>query len=278
MTNLRTTLDGLRAALAEAFFSFIGFLPYLAAALLLLFVGWQVARLMRKAAMRLVGSADTLLKRYGRRRAARRSPLSPAVLALVGNVVFWLVILLFVVLAASVARLALFTDWLYEIIAYLPTLLAGGLILLAGYLVSSLVRDVVAAACESAGSRHGELLGLLAQGAIFVAALVIGLAQIGIDVTFLTILFGVVASGLVLALALAFGLGSRVFVSNVIAAHHAREAFSSGQLARIGNIEGQIIEFTPTAVVLATEHGRLSVPAGKFQEQATLIVTADDHE
>lgn len=277
MTELSEGLRNLRAALGEAWRSFLDALPELGAALLLLLAGWIVARIVRALTLRLGGGVNRFLAGFGRMTHAKKRPqLSGAVLALIGNVAFWVIILLFVTLAARALGLALFTEWLDRIVAWLPTLLAGGLILLAGYYVSVVARDVVTAALESAHSPQAELFGLIAQAAIFLAAIVIGLDQVGIDITFLTTVFAIVVGGLLLSLALAFGLGATSFVGNLLGAQQLQRLLEPGQTVRIHGVEGQVIEFTPTSVILATDEGRLSVPAKLFQEEATLIVADED--
>ncbi len=277
MTELFGNFDSLKAETALR--EIVAYLPWLAGAILLLVIGWIVARLMRAATLRLGAGLNAFLARFRRRGAAGRPlKLSPALLKLIGNVVFWLVLLVTIALAARLARLDLFTTWLDRIVAYLPSLLAGGLILLVGYLVSTAARDLVTTALDSAGSEQSDFFGFLAQGAIFLAALVIGLDQIGVDVTMLTILFAVIVGGLLLCLALAFGLGARSFVANLIGAHQLRAHLAPGQHARIGEHEGQVIELTPTTVILATDHGRVTIPAKLFQEEVTVIAGAGDHE
>lgn len=277
MTEFSTTLEELRVAVTAAFHQFIDYLPWLLAAVLLLVVGWRIARLVRAGTVHLGGALNTALARLGGG-ARRRSRLTPAVLALIGNVAFWLVVLLSIALAARVAGLDLFTTWLDRIVNYLPTLLAGALILLAGYLVSNVARDLVAATLDSAGSEQSDFFGMLAQGAIFLAALVVGLDQVGVDVTVLTILFGVIVGGLLLSIALAFGLGARSLVSNLIGAQQLRGHLAPGQHARFGEHDGLIVEISPTSVVIATEQGRLHVPASVFQEEAVLVLTAEDDD
>jgi hypothetical protein len=279
MSDLSQSLQSLQDMLGDAWRSFVEYLPHLGAAILLLLVGWLVASLVRGATVRLAGGFDTVLARVGRWSASRRRlQLTPGARKLIGNVVFWLIILLFVSMAARVARLEVFTIWLDRIVAYLPTLIAGGLILLAGYFVSTLVRDLVTAALDSAGSTQSELLGRIAQGGIFLAATVIGLDQVGINITFLTALFSIVAGGLLLSLALAFGLGARVLVANLLGARQLQRLLEPGQIARISGMEGQVLELTSTSVVLATDDGRMAVPAKLFQEEAFLIKAADDNE
>jgi len=278
MDEVSGTLESMGEAATGALEALAESLPLLVAALLLVLVGWAVARLTRGATMKLAEGVNALFVRLGRRRAQRAAQMTPAVVSLLGNVAFWLVMLVAVALAARVAGLQMFTVWLDRIVGYLPTLLAGGLILLAGWLVSTLARDVVAAALESAGSEQSHFFGLMAQAAIFLAALVIGLDQIGIDVTMLTILFGVIVGGLLLCLALAFGLGARSFVGNLIGAQQIRGLLQPGQRARIGEHEGTVVEMTPTTVVLATEQGHVTIPAKLFQEQVTLVYAPDDDD
>jgi hypothetical protein len=200
------------------------------------------------------------------------------VLALIGNVAFWVVMLLFAAMAARVGRLDAFTSWLDRIVAYLPMLVAGGLIALAGYLVSTLVRDVVAATVASTGSSQADLFGFIAQSAVFLTAVVIGLDQIGIDVTFLITLLAITVGGLLLALVFAFGFGARAFVGNLIAAHQVQQILEPGIVVRIGEDQGQVLEITTTSVVLVTDKGRLVVPAKTFQEQTALIVADYENE
>lgn len=278
MTDFSSTLEELRRTLGAAVEASLDYLPWLLAGLALLVIGWRVARLVRRGTERLGDGLNGLFGRVGRRKSRRRLQVSPAILTLIGNVAFWLVILLTIALAARVAQLDAFTAWFDRVVGYLPTLLAGGLILLAGYLVSTLARDVVSAALDSAGSGQSEFFGLVAQSAIFLAALVIGLDQIGVDVTMLTILFGVIAGGLLLSLALAFGLGARGFVGNLIGAHQVRQDLQPGQHARIGEHDGTVVELTSTAVILATREGRVTIPARLFQEQAVVVYTAVDDD
>jgi hypothetical protein len=277
MSDLSQSLQTLQGTLADAYRSFIEYLPHFVAALLLLLAGWLVARLLRGLCIRLAGGLNNVLAGLSRwSRAKRRLTLTSGARVLIGNIVFWVIILLFVAMAARVARLELFTVWLDRIVAWLPTLFAGGLIVLAGWFAGVLVRDLVSAALASAGSGQSELFGRILQGAVFIAGLVIGLDQIGIDITFLTILFAIVVGGLLLAVALAFGAGARDLVANLIGAQQLTRLLEPGQVARIDGIEGQVLELTPTSVVLATDEGRMAIPAKRFQEAAVLIVTAED--
>jgi hypothetical protein len=276
MDNLSAWLDDFRTTVLDGLEAFASYLPYLLGALTLFVVGWLVARLLRALFMRLGAGLNKLLDRVVQPLGARRLKLAQPIIALIGNVIFWVVVLIFAATAARVGRLDAFTAWLDRIVAYLPTLLAGGLIALAGYLVSTLIRDVVSATVASTGSGQADLFGFIAQSAVFLSAVVIGLDQIGIDVTLLITLLGIVVGGSLLGIVFAFGFGARTFVGNLIAAQQLRQVIEPGTVVRVAEEEGQVLEITPTSIVLVGAKGRLMVPAKVFQEETTLIVA--DHE
>jgi hypothetical protein len=277
MTDLNDWLSGVGASFWSALEGIGAYIPNLLAALLLLAVGWVVARLLKGAFVKLAQSVNSFLVRV--RPAARpRLQLSPTLIALLAHVLFWLLMLVFTAIAARVARLDLFTDWLDRVVAYLPTLVAGGLIALSGYLVSTLIRDLVTTTVQSTGTARSELFGLGAQGAVFLTAVVVGLDQIGVDVTLLIVLLAILLGAALLCLVLAFGFGARVFVGNLIGAQQALGVLEAGQTAEIDGLSGQVLEVTSTSVVLATPRGRLVVPARLFMEKATLIVLDSDDE
>lgn len=272
MDDVSAWFDGVTAATAEVQSQFVAYVPSLLGALLLLTIGWGVARLARAGAHKLGGGLGRLLERgvrFGRLSKLRLSPRIPELLA---SIVFWLVLLLFITAATKVARLDAFSAWLDRIVAYLPALIAGGIIILLGYLISAMVRDLVTATFVTAGLGRGELVGSLSQAAIVVVAVVIGIDQVGIDVTFLVTMVAIVASAILGGVSLAFGLGARDFVSNLIGAHYLQQQIQPGQATRIGEIEGEVLELTPTSVVLATPDGRMMVPAKLFNEVATVLL------
>ena len=253
----------------------LDFIPTLFGAVAILVSGWLIARIVRSAILRLVRWLNgTLDSRLGPDRA-RHLLLSEAGTRLLGRVTFWIIILIFVTVATRVLGLDAFSAWLDRVVAYLPTLVAGALIVLVGLLISALARELTAAGAASAGIPHAELVGRVTQLTILITALILGINQIGIDVTLLITLIAIVVAAGVGSLSLAFALGSRGFVSNLIASHYLQQHYRPGQRARIGEVVGEILELTPVSVVLAAKEGRVFVPARVFTEQSTALLSED---
>ncbi|MCF8719474.1 mechanosensitive ion channel family protein [Nitrospina gracilis] len=268
MELLSSWFQEIKTASLPALENLIGYLPSLFGAAALLAVGWLVAGLAQVGFVKTVVALDRVLSRTPiKRSTAPHLQVTHPALDLFGKIVFWAVILFFVKFATDILGLHAVAQWLNQVVTYLPTFLAGGIILIAGVLLSVLVRDLTITTADTAGIPQASLLGTLAQGATLITALVIGLDQIGIEVSFLSTLIAIGAAAFLGSLALAFGLGGRTFVSNLIGAHFVHKQYQVGQRVRWGKREGVILEFTPTSVVLATKEGRLILPASLFEEE-----------
>ncbi len=267
------------AGVTEITGQIMAYLPRVLAAIAILFAGWLIAKLIRMLSEHVISGLDRFwhkaVLRSGLEQLQPRYP--PAKIA--GEILFWLIILLFITLAAQILGLGVFVDWLTKVVAYLPVFLAGLLIVLAGFIVSSLVRDLVAATAISAGMSQGDLLGRAAQVVILLTSIILGIDQIGIDVMFLAVVMGIILAATLGAVALAFGFGARTHASNIIAAHQLQHIYKPGERIQIGDISGKIIEITATRVVIDSAEGRINIPASKFDESvSTLLAEGDSHE
>jgi small-conductance mechanosensitive channel len=271
-----TTYDNFTAALASTFSQVAAriaeYVPNLLGAAVLLLGGWLVARLLRGLAVKLMHVVELLLHRLSRAPEAKPPRIPSASVEIVGSILFWVVILFFAAAATHVLGLGVFSSWLQDLMTYLPTLVAGALIILAGVLLSGLARDLTVAALGTLPERQRALLGRIVQGTILVTAVAIGADQIGIKITFLVILAAVVMSAVVGGVALAVSLGARSYVANLIGAHYVRQAFEIGQQVRIGEHAGTILELTAVSIILETEQGRVSIPAKVYNEHPIVLL------
>lgn len=249
-------------------------LPNILGALILLFVGWLLARLLRSVATKFTDIIDKIIQRYTHKSGIRKATLPLTSSQLIGGTVYWITILFFVTASTKVLDLDIFTDWLNSVLSYVPTLLAGALIILAGILVSGITRDVAIAAFPHKSRDQKVIVGQVVYIVILVTAIVIGADQIGIDITFLVVLLSVISAAFLGGLALTVSLGARTTMNNLISVHIFRNHHKLGERIRIGEHEGKIIEFTSTHVVLDTNEGVVSLPAKIMSEN--VVITLQD--
>jgi hypothetical protein len=269
--TLNRWLDASHAFLSTLAGRTIELLPDLAGAMVLLLLGWAVAGLARALIGRLADALNRFLERFRHARTPGHVTVPGGVVRVAGNVGYWLIIVFFAATAARAAHLEGIAGWLGRILGHVPSIIGAGLIVLAGYVVSTLVRDLVAATMMSAGASHAEAGARFAQGITFLVAIVIAFDQLGIDVTFLVTILSILLGGSLLSLAVAFGLGARELVGNLIGAQDASRHYAPGQSVHIAGVEGEILEFTSTSIVLETHEGRMHVPAKVFHEQASIL-------
>ena len=276
MANASDITTQLETTVQEVTASIVASLPSIAAALLLLLVGIFAARLVRSLTLKLLHLLNRFLEQVlsGRTRAVVF--FSANITRLVASILYWIILFIFITADLHTAGLTGVSAWLERIVDFLPGIVTGGLIILLGYILAGLVRDVTLAAAHSAEFSEAVVISRLAQAITLVTALIIGLQQIGIDVSFLTTILGISSAALLFGFALAFGLGARTLVSNLIAAHHLRDILEPGQTIRIRDWEGTVLEVSPTAVILDTEQGRTTIPAKLYQEEAVVTLLADN--
>ena len=249
--------------------------PNILGSILLVLAGWFLARLLRAAIIRLSGRLDGLFRSQARDDFLRRLGVERPASTVIGGIVFWLVFLVFFTAATETLGLPVLATWLSGVSYYLPRILVAALIILAGLLAANLARDAIAATAGAAGLAYSGLLGRAVYVIILLVAIVTGVDQLGVESRFLTLTITVVIAALIGGAALAFGLGSRTTVSNIIAAHYLRQIYRVGQTVRIRDVYGRIAEITPTAVILDGPEGRVLVPAKDFSEVASVLIVKE---
>ncbi len=274
------TFNSLRHALSTSFGELVqaltAYLPDLVIALLLLLLGWLLARLLRGLILRFGSGIDRLMLMYRPHAPTKALPLRKPASDIVARLAYWLVILFFVAAAVEPLGLPGLAEWLNHFIRYLPRILVGTLVVLVGYLLGGIVHDIVRSRAQARSSEAAAMLGLVCEGLIVACAVILGIDQLGLDITLLVNIVTIAAAALLGGLGLAFGLGASHQVSNVLASHHLRKLYRVGQRVRVGGIEGCILELTATAVILDTEEGQAVVPARHFTDQISLLRRLED--
>lgn len=268
-------LESLTRNFKIVFEQITAYLPQLIAAVVVIIAGWLIAKLVRTLSIRLAGGLDQIWHRVILRSGLERLTVRHPPARIIGETLFWLTILFFIVAAADILQLDIFVKWLSDLVEYFPSLLAGALIVLAGIIIGAITRDLVEAAATTAGISQSQLLGKTVYITILAIAIIIGINQIGIDTTLLFVLAAIILAMTLGGLALAFALGVRSHVANIIAARELRHHYRLGDSILIRQTTGKIIEITMTKVIIDTGKERLMIPAGLFDEEMSGLAVQD---
>ena len=247
----------------------------LLSAVALLAIGLLLAFLLRMVAVRIVAAFERAAPGRELRTSFAGVVRERRISEIVGSVVSWGVLLFFVATAANVLGLALLNTIVASLSQFVPRVLVAVLILVAGMVLGNLARATLASTAGAA-TVFGAGFGQLVRIAIVTAAVLIAVAELGVDIALLTAIFSVALAALLGGFALAFGLGARTAIGNIIGSHYLRQTFEIGQTVRIGGIEGRIAALTATAVILEGPNGRTIVPAKQFGEMPSELLVKRD--
>jgi small-conductance mechanosensitive channel len=248
--------------IGEIVSSVAAWLPGLAAALLLLFVGWIVARLVQFLTRNILArlGLDRLSERAGLSQVFSQAGLVSSASDLLARLVYWLVLLVFLLAATESLGLVGVVEILRGFVNYLPRVLAATVILILGSLLARLVSDAVRALSVQAGLDSGPVMGQAVRYVLLIFAIILALEQLGIETNLLTIAASAIIGALAIALALAFGLGSRDLARNIMAGYHARDSFLPGQRLTFAGRTGRLVLIGTVKFILETEAGLVSLP------------------
>ncbi len=194
------------------------FLPRLALAALVVVGGWLLASAARFAAVKALRAINfhVLTGRAGMDSFLRQGGIERDTTDLVGWLIYWLVILAALLVAFNTLGLAYITDVLGQVVLFVPRVLLALLVLAFGTYFAAFIGATVAAYCRNARIADGELLGNLARYAIVVFVVLIALDQVNVGGEIVRQSFLIILAGVVLALALAFGLGGREWAARLL--------------------------------------------------------------
>jgi hypothetical protein len=268
-------LEAIQQQTMEVFSTIIDHLPNVIGGILLLLAGWLLARFLRMVVTRFIRTLNGLLDKQLQGSNLQFVRISNATEKLLGYVVFWSTILVFVTIAVGLVGFSAAAAWLDRLVVFVPSLVSGGLIIVISYILGTIARHLVQHATAAADISRAVLFGQIAQTAFLVIGVIIGLGQIGVDVTFLVILLAIGFAAVLAGFSLAFGLGARTMVQNLIAVRHLRQLVRPGQIVQIGGDRGRLLEFSTTGLVLETADGRKLIPAGLCMEHAFSVITRE---
>lgn len=265
---------------AETLSGIVLWLPNLLGALAILLVGWLVARLVQFVIGGLLRRVrlDTLAERVGISRLLSNAGLDPSVAGMLARLAYWLVLFIFVLAAAETLGLLGIAETLNRLVGYLPNVIAAALILLLGSVFAQVVGDGMRAMMMQAGVSAGPALGQVVRYSLLVFVIILALDQLGIQTALLTIAASALLIAIMLALALAFGLGSRDLARNIMAGFHAKESFEEGQQLSIRGQAGQLTSIGTVKSLLKTSNGWLSLPNSVLTEEEVIVLEAREAE
>jgi hypothetical protein len=221
-------------------------------AVIAVIAGFVIGSILAIAARRALGAPT--------RRNAMRAIAVPA-----GTFLFWISVIAGAVTAIGFSSPDTLKPIPSDVLAWLPRVLAAGLILLAGYAGGGALAAAVATASQRAiGHRPAGLERALRWGTL-AAAIVLALGNIGVQTTLLNILVAGAVGTAGLTFALLAATGGKTVASSIAAGRTLRTELKVGAHLKTESLDGHITAIRPAVIHLDQGNGRTTViPTAKL--------------
>ncbi|MFO7542877.1 MAG: hypothetical protein R6W97_08745 [Thiobacillus sp.] len=215
---MQQQLDVFVASLISFWTQLAGFVPQLLAAMLLLFVGWLFANLVRTGVMKLLDvlKFDQLAGKTGIEAFLKQGNIDITLSRLLAKLAYWIIIFIVIVTVANSLGLHMVAELFNKVVFYIPNIIVAIFVLVFGVLVARFINRMAFAYLNNIGVQGALTISTLAEYATIVFVVFVALEQLAIGTMLLTAAFQIGFGAVGLALALAFGLGGREWAAGVI--------------------------------------------------------------
>lgn len=188
---------------------FVSFLPNLLIMLFTLILGFLFAWILRLVLLRIfsVINFDIWCDRVGLTAIIRKGDVWAKPSEVFGRILFWFLIILFLMIGLSALQLKTIDDLTAQFFLYIPRAFSALLILIVGYIFAGFVSRAVLIAAVNSGYHYAKILAEAVRLLFVVLILAMSLEQLQIAPGIVMAAFSIIFGGIVLALAIAFGVG-----------------------------------------------------------------------
>lgn len=274
-------LDQLKnGVFAELLARFSAAIPKLTFALLVMLIGWLIAKGIRRIIRRILAGlgVDTLAERLNDIDIVQRSGMRIEISSVLSQMVYYLLMLGFVIFATDILGIPAITQMVRDLVDYIPALFSAFILLLMGLFLADMIRGIVLTACQSMGLPSAKVIATAVFYFLFVTVAVSALAQAKINTGFMAVNISIIIGALALAFAIGYGLASRELLSNYLAGGYNRNKIVVGDDIRIIGMRGKVIGLDATSITLQTDKSEVIIPLSKLATEKVEVFYPDGQE
>jgi hypothetical protein len=189
----------------------LGYIPAIAGAIIILVVGWLLAKLIEGIIIRVLKAIrlDNASDKAGISNVLAQGDIKMTLSELIGGVIYWLIILVVIATALGTLNLTIAAELVSKLVEYVPNILAAIFILVVGTFLANFVATIVRTAASNAGIATAKLLSKVTQTVLIVFAIIVAIEQLKIASALIVLAVNIILISIGLGIALAFGLGCK---------------------------------------------------------------------
>src|SRR4030095_234996 len=231
--------EAFMTSMSGALMVFMAAIPKIIAFVLILVIGWVFAALIAKGVALLLRKVrfNDLAQRAGI--AGFMESMGTDSAGFLAGIAKWFIRLIAVVVAFDALGLPAVSDFLRQVLLWIPNLVVALVVLVIGGLAAKALSAFVKGTAEKAGLGNPEVLATIASVGVWAFAIITAVNQIGVGVTLINTLFMATVGALALAIGLAFGLGGKETAGKMVEEWYSKGKEAAPKIAAAGDAAKQ---------------------------------------
>ncbi len=215
-------VEVIQAGFEDAIGTMVSYLPKIIGAIIILLVGWLVGRAAGRILSRVLDKigVDDAIDKTIIGDTIKRSGMTTV--GCFDVLIRWFVYIIFIMAAVNVLGIQMLTEFMYQIGAYIPYLIAGVLMLVIGLILVNMVMGWIGGQLSSSEVAFADVITLILKALFSLLVIVLTLDQLLIDTTiiytFLVPLTWGLAAGIAIAMGISLGWGIKEIVAEYMRA------------------------------------------------------------
>jgi len=267
MKQLPELTEVLRSTFQSLIDQFVDFVPRLLFAIVILIIGFSVARLVALIVLRVLGRVgfDKIGNRLNEINVIKQLKTEIKLSEILAKILYYFILLVFIKAATEKLGVAAITEMVASLINFIPKLIAAAIMLQVGILLSDGLRAAVLSVCQSFNIASGRLLSMIVFVFFVVITIISALGQAGINTDLLESSFNLIIGGVIFAFAIGYGIASRDIMANVLSSFYSKNQYKEGQIIQIDDVKGEILKIDNLSLTLRTGDSTTIFPLQTLQ-------------
>ena len=243
-------------------------IPNIIGALLILLIGWLVTKVIIYLLKKILKLAkiDVLTEKINDTEIFGKGDFKFKISKVIIGFVKFVMFLVFLIVAADIMNWDVVSQEIGNLLRYLPKLFSAIALFMIGIYIANFVRKAIAGVFESFDLSGSKAISSLVFYIIAIIITITALNQAGIDTSIITNNVTVILGAFLLAIALAFGFGSREVIQSLLFSFYSRKNYEVGQKLTINDVQGEIISIDNICMTLKTTKGKIILPIKEVAE------------
>lgn len=249
------TLNALFFKIGEGIMSFLY-------AIIILFVGWMITKLILFVLAKTlqVSKIDALADKVNESDLFGKSDFKINISAIILGFVKWILALVFLIIAADIMEWKIISVEISNLLRYLPRLFSAIVLFMIGLYIANFLRKTIYGLFATLEMSGAKVISSIVFYGLMIMITITSLNQANIDTSIITNNITILFGALLFTFTLAFGLGSKSIIQNLLFTFYSRKNYTIGDTIKYKNTEGAVIAIDNISLTIKTPNGKLIIP------------------